>query len=100
MPAFETKHNRQSFLFPRLFYVAQTPSHQTFFSRIHFKTPFRIIVLLNTQAMLLHMRARTRVCVRVSLEERERERENSNSKTLFYKDCSLGSVKNLTISPC
>ena len=26
----------------------------------------------------------------------ERERENSNSKTLFYKDCSLGSVKNLT----
>ena len=25
--------------------------------------------------------------------ERERERENSNSKTLFYKDCSLGSVK-------
>ena len=31
---------------------------------------------------------------------RERERENSNSKTLFYKDCSLGSVKNLTTSPC
>ena len=29
-----------------------------------------------------------------------RMRENSNSKTLFYKDCSLGSVKNLTISPC
>ena len=30
--------------------------------------------------------------------ERERERENSisNSKTLFYKDCSLGSVKNLS----
>ena len=27
---------------------------------------------------------------------RERERENSKSKTLFYKDCSLGSVKNLT----
>ena len=26
----------------------------------------------------------------------ERERE----KTLFYKDCSLGSVKNLTTSPC
>ena len=25
----------------------------------------------------------------------ERERENSNSKTLLYKDCSLGSVKNL-----
>ena len=38
--------------------------------------------------------------------ERERERdgggngENSNSKTLFYKDCSLGSVKNLTASAC
>ena len=32
--------------------------------------------------------------------ERERERKkNSNSKTLFDKDCSLGSVKNLT-SPC
>ena len=28
--------------------------------------------------------------------ERERERENSNLKTLFYKDCSLGSVKNLS----
>ena len=28
----------------------------------------------------------------------ERERENSNSKTLFYKDCSLGSVKNLSIN--
>ena len=25
--------------------------------------------------------------------ERERERENSNLKTLFYKDCSLGSVR-------
>ena len=28
------------------------------------------------------------------------ERERENSKTLFYKDCSLGSVKNLTTSPC
>ena len=27
---------------------------------------------------------------------RERETENSNSKTLFYKDCNLGSVKNLS----
>ena len=26
--------------------------------------------------------------------------ENSNSKTLFYKDCSLGSVENLTTIPC
>ena len=26
----------------------------------------------------------------------QRERENSNSKTLFYKDCGLGSVKNLS----
>ena len=25
--------------------------------------------------------------------EAEREREDSNSKTLFYKDCRLGSVK-------
>ena len=30
----------------------------------------------------------------------DRATENSNSKTLFYKDCSLGSVKNLTTSPC
>ena len=29
-----------------------------------------------------------------------RTNSNSNSKTLFYKDCSLGSVKNLTTSPC
>ena len=29
--------------------------------------------------------------------ERERELEPT---TLFYKDCSLGSVKNLTTSPC
>ena len=26
--------------------------------------------------------------------------ELGNSKTLFDKDCSLGSVKNLTTSPC
>ena len=31
---------------------------------------------------------------------KKRERESSNSQTLFYKDCSLGSVKNLTTSPC
>ena len=37
------------------------------------------------------------VCVWI-LPQRERERENSNRnlKTLFYKDCSLGSVKNLS----
>ena len=29
----------------------------------------------------------------LSSKWRERERENSNSKTLFYKDCRLGSVK-------
>ena len=28
--------------------------------------------------------------------ERKERRENLNSKTLFYKDCSLGSVKNLS----
>ena len=33
-------------------------------------------------------------------ERRERGRENSKSKTLFYKNRILGSVKNLTISPC
>ena len=31
-----------------------------------------------------------------ALKQRERERENSNSKTLFYKDCSIGSFKNLS----
>ena len=30
--------------------------------------------------------------------ERERENSNSNSKTLFYKDCSLGSVKQLVLA--
>ena len=34
--------------------------------------------------------------VRERKRERERDRKNSNSKTLFYKDCSLGSVKNLS----
>ena len=39
------------------------------------------------------------VCVcgeteRVAEREREGETENSNLKTLFYKACSLGSVKN------
>ena len=33
-------------------------------------------------------------------EEEEKKNSNSNSKTLFYKDCSLGSFKNLTTSPC
>ena len=28
-------------------------------------------------------------------ERGERERESSNSKTIFYKDCSSDSVKNL-----
>ena len=32
--------------------------------------------------------------------QRETETENSNWKTLFYKDCSLDSVKNLATSPC
>ena len=32
--------------------------------------------------------------------ERETDRQNLNLKTLFYKDCSLGSVKNLTTNPC
>ena len=31
-------------------------------------------------------------------EERETQRENSNSKALVYKDCSLGSAKNLSNS--
>ena len=35
------------------------------------------------------------------LSLRETENSNSSSKTLFYKDCSLGSVKTrLIISPC
>ena len=38
-------------------------------------------------------------CERASERERERERER-DSKTLFDKDCSFGSVKILTTSPC
>ena len=30
------------------------------------------------------------------LEKGVRQSENSNTKTLFYKDCSLGPVKNLS----
>ena len=45
----------------------------------------------------------TNIAIQSRQKEREREskrdrvnkRENSNLKTLFYKDCSLGSVKNL-----
>ena len=33
------------------------------------------------------------VCVCVCVCERERENSNSNSKTLFSKDCSLGSFR-------
>ena len=41
------------------------------------------------------------VCDRERECVRDTERENWNSKTLFYKDCSLGSVKScLTPSPC
>ena len=32
-------------------------------------------------------------------KEEKKTRENTNLKTLFYKDCSLGSVKKLTTSP-
>ena len=32
--------------------------------------------------------------------ETDRQTDKSNSKTLFYKDCSLGLVKNLTTSFC
>ena len=41
-------------------------------------------------------RERDREREREREREKERERENSNSKTFFYKDCSLGSVKNLS----
>ena len=40
------------------------------------------------------------VCVCVCVCERESSLARSHSKTLFYKDCSLGSIKNLTTSPC
>ena len=36
-----------------------------------------------------------------SYAQHKKHRENSNSKTLFDKDCSLGSVQTrLTTSPC
>ena len=44
----------------------------------------------------VHVCVWVRACVRACVCERERE----NSNTLFCKDCSLGSVKNLTTSPC
>ena len=49
---------------------------------------------------------RERETQRETHTHRDRERENSNSKPLYYKDCSLGSVKKnnnkncLTTSPC
>ena len=48
------------------------------------------------------MRACVRACVRVCVcvRETEREKERENTNILFDKDCSLGSVKNLTNSPC
>ena len=53
------------------------------------------------------MRVRVRACVRACARARacvltcvracvcERERENSQSKTLYYKDCTIDSVKTL-----
>ena len=59
--------------------------------------------MLYATSLACHKQLQTkseRVCVREREREREREterdRENSNSENLFYKDCSLGSVKNLS----
>ena len=51
-----------------------------------------------TDKWVKHSYTKMPVCVYFSEGERETEteRENWNSQTLFYKDCSLGSVKNLT----
>ena len=51
-----------------------------------------------THAHTMHTHVRTCSDTHRSARARERERENSNSKTLFYKDCSLGSVKNLVLA--
>ena len=58
------------------------------------------MVHVNTRTHLFihHVHARTKNVKQPT--QRQREREKSNSKTLFYKDCSLGLVKNLTTSPC
>ena len=45
-------------------------------------------------------REREEMTERPTDRQTDRGRENSNSKTLFYKDCSSGSVKTLTTSPC
>ena len=42
---------------------------------------------------------RQRQTERQRKRQTNRQLENSNSKTLFFKDCSLGLLKNLT-SPC
>ena len=39
---------------------------------------------------------RRRQTDRQIVRQTDRQTENSNSKTLFYKDCSLGSVKKLS----
>ena len=60
-------------------------------------------MFFNAQStMAVSSRARERQSERDRQTEtdRQKHRENSNLKVLFYKDCSLGSVKNLTTSPC
>ena len=47
---------------------------------------------------LTENREREREREREKQKQRERENSNSNSKNLFYKDCSLGSVKYLSNS--
>ena len=60
----------------------------------------KVIEERNKNIKRMRMRERERQRQRQRHTERKTEtethRENSNSKTLFYKDCSLASVKNVS----
>ena len=53
-----------------------------------------------TKNKQISQRERERTREQTNKQNKTKTKQNSNSKTLFYKDCSLGSVKNLTTSPC
>ena len=59
------------------------------------KRRVQLITMIQVTAALVLCCQRTQLSLSGLLGTREREREISNSKTLFYKDCSLHSVKNL-----
>ena len=68
--------------------------------------PLKSKVCLGLTVIVGKPKEKQNISLSLSLSQRERgrerdpDRESSNSKTLFHKDCSLGSVKIcLTTSP-